>query len=112
MLDVGQRLKWVREIVEPNQAECARIMSTEQSTWNKYEAGTRKQDPYKMVEFCNRFRVTLDYLYRGVLAGVHEDLSLQLAARHPELVLGPTDMAQDKGKPQSSRTPSKVAGLV
>ena len=89
--DLAKHLRWAREIVEPNQAECARIMEVEQSTWNKWEAGTRVPDAFKMVEFANRFRVTLDYLYLGKLTGVDEDLKDLLIAYHPELVLGRAD---------------------
>ncbi len=96
MAATGRYLKWAREIVEPNQAECARIMDIGQSVWNKWEKGTRAPDPYKMIEFCARFRVTMDYIYRGRLQGVNPELALHLAALHPELVLGHADTDRDR----------------
>lgn len=98
---MSERLKWVREIVEPNQSECARLMGIVASTWNKYEAGTRTPDIFVLIEFCNRFRCSLDFLYRGLLDGLDRDLERKLVALHPQLVLDQhiPNPGQRRGKP-------------
>jgi transcriptional regulator with XRE-family HTH domain len=84
--DVGNRIRWVRELSEVSQSELARACGTDQSKWSKYESGQRKPDPMEMVQFCVRFDVTMDYIYRGRLEGCNHALAIQLAAEHPELV--------------------------
>jgi transcriptional regulator with XRE-family HTH domain len=84
---VGNRIRWVRELAGVSQSELARLYNTDQSKWSKYESGQRKPDPVDMISFCARFDVTMDYIYRGRLAGCNHELALRLAAEHPELVL-------------------------
>lgn len=84
---VGERLRWAREEIEPNATVVARYLEVDPSTLNKWEAGTRLPDVFKMADLAENLRITLDYLYRGRLEGVDRELALRLAAKHPELVL-------------------------
>ena len=84
---LGVRLRWAREAENKTQADMCRLLDDmDPSTWNRWEHGSRYPDPVVMVRLCERFGLTMDYLYRGKLAGVREDMALRLAARHPELV--------------------------
>lgn len=99
MLQIGARIRWVREELNPpvSQSELARVFGTTQSKWSKYESGTTLPDPLAMIEFCYKMRVTMDYIYRGILPGCDHDLSVRLAALHPELVLGHGDKEPGTG---------------
>ncbi len=57
----------------------------DKSAWTKYEKGQLLPNPYKMLEVCTLFKVSMDYLYRGTLFGVHPDLAIELVARDPGL---------------------------
>jgi len=55
-----------------------------QSTWNKYEAGTRLPPPYAMAAFCEMFGCSMDWLYRGRPGGIMDpelERRLQSAVR-------------------------------
>lgn len=83
---LGDRLRWAREIVAESQSDiCRRLDGIDTSTWNRWEKGTRYPDPVVMVKLCDLFGLTMDYLYRGDLRGVREDVALRPAAYHPKL---------------------------
>ena len=84
---IGERICWVRELVEPNQSKAARLLNIDPSTLSKIETGDRAPSIFNVLEIANRFRVTTDYLLRGDLRGSDEEIALILAARHPELAL-------------------------
>ena len=103
---VGQRIQWVREMLMPNRAECARLLGVDKSTLAKIESGERAASIFNIIELANRFRCSTDFLLRGLLiAKTDEELALALAARHPELVLPPKRMGSDKGKVPADGTP-------
>lgn len=87
MAELGTRLRWAREVIAESQSDMCRLLGgVNGSTWNRWEKGTRYPDPVVMVRVCNDFGLTIDYLYRGDLRGVREDVAIRLAAYHPELV--------------------------
>lgn len=81
----GQRLRWARETQEPSLEEAAGVMGVPAQLWDKYEENQKKPSIEKMEEFAHRFSVSLDYLYRGQLVGIHDDVLAVLLKRHPEL---------------------------
>lgn len=87
MADLGARLRWAREVVAESQAQlCRDLGGVDATAWNRWERGTRYPDPVVLVRLCDVFGLTMDYLYRGDLRGVREDVAIRLAACHPELV--------------------------
>jgi transcriptional regulator with XRE-family HTH domain len=87
---VGQRLRWLREVVADNQSQAARLIGVDQSTFSGYEAGDRLLSIQAAMRACAIWGVTLDYLYRGLLdSRVRHDVAVRLAAAHPELVEAP-----------------------
>jgi len=109
---VGERIRWVRETVIPNRSEAARVLGIDPSTLAKIESGERPPSIFNVIEIANRFRVSTDFLLRGLLvARTDQELALTLAAKHPELVLPPehmrTDTDTDRGADKSPppRTP-------
>lgn len=104
-VQIGERMKWARELVEPNRTEIARIMDVDPSTLAKNEEGGRAPSIFTIIQYANRFRVSTDYLLRGQLIGrMDEEMRVKLAALHPELVLprmdtdADTDTARADGK--------------
>ena len=99
---IGRRITWARELVFPNQSECARLLGVDASTLNKIEKGDRAPSVFLIMSLSNRLRVSTDFLLKGVLNGrTDEEMALRLAALHPELVLQQQDMAShmDKSTP-------------
>ncbi|MBM3097698.1 helix-turn-helix transcriptional regulator [Gluconobacter cerinus] len=105
---IGTRIAWARELVIPNQSECARLLGVDASTLNKIERGDRAPSVFLIAALSNRLRVSTDFLLKGVLNGrTDEELALRLAALHPELVLQRQDMALDKDKSTTSDIPDQ-----
>lgn len=105
---IGRRIAWARELVMPNQSECARLLGVDASTLNKIEKGDRAPSVFLIVALSNRLRVSTDFLLKGVLNGrTDEELALRLAALHPELVLQQQDTVCHMGR----NTPSDMPEL-
>lgn len=98
---VGERLRLVHDVIEAQhpqytQSALARHFNVDQSTYNKWLAGTRLPPPYVMAAFCDFSGCTLDFLYRGRLGGLmSRALELHLVARLPALL--EADKAAAKG---------------
>lgn len=100
MKDIGQRLRWVREAMDDaSQETLADLVGVHQTAWSLYERGLRTPDQFEILRMVSKLRISMAYLLEGSLDGVDRDLAIQLAARHPELVL-PTNKASDKGMGQ------------
>jgi transcriptional regulator with XRE-family HTH domain len=95
--EVGRRLRLLREAAGLNQTEMARVLDINQSNWSRFESGERLPEPYKLREIVTRFRVSYDYIYHGVLIGVHPELAMELAERCPALVERTNSIRRDRG---------------
>ena len=92
---VAERLQMIAHVVHISQSDIARTVHVDQSTVNKWMAGTRIPDVYRMALFCDAYGCSLDFIFRGKLGnGMREDLGLTLAAEFPGLVLGPVHLAK------------------
>lgn len=105
MRQMGERLRWVREAAgcpPPSQEEMATRVGIHQTSWSLYERGLRWPDQFEIVRLCAKLQITVGYLTEGNLQGVEPNLAIQLAARHPELVL-PNGTVASKGTRRPSR---------
>jgi transcriptional regulator with XRE-family HTH domain len=85
----GTRLRWAREQLEPSVAAIANVFAVSPGQWVRYEDGTDALPLTVAVEVAQRFGVTLDYLYRGILTdGMEPRLLEALILAHPELAPG------------------------
>lgn len=82
---VGARLGAFREARKKSQAEFARLMDISPQRWNNYETGRRPVEISFAIELC-RYGLTLDYLYRGEMAGLPMDLATILKPLDQEIV--------------------------
>jgi len=84
--EIGNRIRWARELVIPNRAEFARLEEIDPSTIAKIESGTRPPSVFNVIGFARRLRVSADYILFGSMRGVDSELAALLALHHPELV--------------------------
>lgn len=84
--DIGQRIKWARELVEPNRAEFARSLGVDRSTLQKIEDGSRAPSIFNILDICHILKVSPDYVLVGNLRGVDGEIAARLAVSHPELL--------------------------
>ena len=66
----GRRLTAARRALGMTQAQLAQALAISPGAIGNYEQGKRTPDPAAMARFCLLFGVTMDFLYRGVLAGL------------------------------------------
>lgn len=97
-LQIGKRIMWARELVEPNRAAFARSIGVDRTTVQKIEDGDRAPSIFNVMDFAHALRVTPDYILWGAMRGIDGELAAALAAAHPELGMPPT----------GPRTPSKA----
>lgn len=65
--------------------------------WRSYEDGLHFPDRLVVICFCRHTGVTLDFIYRGVLAGLPEPILRKLTAAYPELI-GAADKPPEERK--------------
>jgi transcriptional regulator with XRE-family HTH domain len=80
-VEIGRRLKQVRQFTGDSKAATARMLSVDPSTVAKIEDGTRAASIFFVIEIANRYRVTTDYLLAGVLdRQCHPDMRTKIQA--------------------------------
>lgn len=84
--DIGLRIKWARELVEPNRAEFARTLGVDRSTLQKIEDGSRAPSVFNILEISHVLKVSPDYILTGNLKGVDGEIAGRLVHGHPELL--------------------------
>lgn len=103
---IGMRIKWARELVEPNRAEFARVLGVDRTTVQKIEDGQRPPSIFNVLDFAHRLRVSPDYILTGSLRGVDGELAGLLVSRHPELVCKDTETGD--GTSSQPRKPKRA----
>ena len=88
---VARNLRNAREELDPNRTRFAEEFGIHHTLWGKWErgktaAGTGSKgnypDPAVMVELCEKYGLTMDFIYRGILDYMpNERLKLRLAAK-------------------------------
>lgn len=65
---VAQQFERAMESLGLTQAEVARTLGVSASLLGNWKRGDNYPDAFLMTVFCERYRVTMDYLYRGVIS--------------------------------------------
>lgn len=76
---VGERLTLSLEAVGLRQADVARALGVSQSKLGNWMRGDNYPDEYLMTVLCDRYGLTMDWLYRGVIYGLPGELADGLA---------------------------------
>ena len=87
-LAVGQRLRWVRLMTGKTQEEVATAVGA-QGRWSRWENGLRVIPVREALQVCRRLQISMDYIYRGHLTGVHPKLATRLYAEYPDKLVMP-----------------------
>lgn len=87
---IGQRIFKVRKLYDENRTRYVEPYTLDgkpvhHTTWRLWEEGEYLANPEVMIEFCERTGATMDWIYRGILAGVDEDLKAAMFADDPSL---------------------------
>lgn len=61
-MQIGDRLRALREDRDLTQTDVARLLSTSQSYYSEYELGKRPIPVQHVVTLCRFYRVSADYL--------------------------------------------------
>lgn len=101
----GQRIRWAREIVEPNRLAFARKLGVDVTTLRDIENGKRNPGILLAYQIFHALRISLDYAVAGRLTGVDPELAVLLLQDHPELA-PPRPPARKPRSPGKERQPS------
>lgn len=75
---IGKRVALAREALGMDQTEFARGVGKRQSACSGWETGLRPPGLPIAHKLCDRYGLTLDYIYRGITAGLAGDLEDRL----------------------------------
>lgn len=85
--ELGARLRWARELVEPNRHAFARKMQVHVTTIRDIESGKANASIWLLQRLCHTLRIDLDYLVEGRLSGIDAELRSMLVQWHPAIAL-------------------------
>lgn len=78
---VGERLGAAREALDWSQKDFAEAVDLTPQAWNNWEKGRQLIPPESAVKFCERFGLTLDFIYAGKLDALPTSLSKDISSR-------------------------------
>ena len=100
--ETGLRIAAIRKLAGMTQEEAIGNLGVSQPAWSKWERGLRMPNPFIMMRFASRFKVSLDLIYRGIPSNSHPELIALLRSEVPELMVEPPmSKAPDKGTAQA-----------
>jgi len=100
----GLRIRWAREIVEPNRMQFARKLGVDVTTIRDIETGKTNPGIELAWRIFHSIRISLDYVVAARLTGVDPELANLLVKAHPELAPRPPIPRPDN--PGTARQPS------
>ena len=84
--EAGARLRAIREFADVSRKTVADIFGKRESVIGHWETGFRSANILDMKRLCERYGVTLDFIYRGHTAGLAPGAKLFMRRMHPELI--------------------------
>jgi transcriptional regulator with XRE-family HTH domain len=81
----GDRMRWARELCEPDVRVAARAMGVATQTYQRWEDGREWMPDDKQADFAHRFNVSLAYLRQGLPTGIPAPVLVALREAHPDL---------------------------
>ncbi|HKW20960.1 MAG TPA: helix-turn-helix transcriptional regulator [Ktedonobacterales bacterium] len=101
---IGERLRWVRELVDATPTQLAADLGVDVSAVRHIERGVRSPSLVLLMTICHVLRISPQYLLWGRLEGIDRELAVKLKSLHPELIL-PT-VPKDPDSTRNSRRSS------
>lgn len=101
----GLRIRWAREIVEPNRLQFARKLGVDVTTIRDIETGKTNPGIELAWRLFHSIRIDLGYVVAGRLNGVDPELAALLVAAHPELA-PPRPPTLRPGNPNTTPQPN------
>lgn len=105
LIEVGSRLKMFRDALEIDLAECCEALNVLPEVWLLWERGEGIGDPLILVEFCNRYGCTMDWIERGEIGSLADKTRTamrKLDQRTPE------DLARARRRRHNDRSASAL----
>lgn len=87
---VGKRLEDARKVLGVDHVDMARVANVSPQAWSNYVRGERPLSIEAASLLCDRYRLTLDWIYRGDPAGLPFELGEKLKPRDSMVVPLPT----------------------
>lgn len=75
---LAERLRRTREAMGQTQASWCRMVGIEPAAWSNYETGLRRISIDQALKVCKATGVSLDWIYRGMTAGLPYDIAVAL----------------------------------
>ncbi len=72
---VGRRLRAAIEVLGFSQAEVAKALNTSSSKLGNWLRGDNYPSAWFAKQFCDRYGITTDWLYRGIVSGMASSLA-------------------------------------
>jgi transcriptional regulator with XRE-family HTH domain len=82
------RLRVTRCVLGLTQRAIAEMCGVSEARWSNWERADHLPDILAMSQMASLFGISLDWIYRGDLAGMPWPLVSELRRRRPDLVLG------------------------
>lgn len=79
---IAKRLQMTREALELSKAELCRGIGCKHPRWSQYESGDRRITLEIADKLCEKYGVTLDWIYRGNMSALPSALHHKLASKH------------------------------
>lgn len=80
MRQIADRLERARHAFGLNQAAWCRRVGITPNAWNQYESAERRISLDQAIKLCDATGLTLEYIYRGQLAGMSNELATKIQA--------------------------------
>ena len=106
----GERLRLLADLHKVGPSQFEKSLGWAHGHFRLIASGQRPLSIEKATEVCREFRVTLDWLYRGLVSSqVHPEVSANVAALKPELSNLPTVETTFPSRQKASRKSELVS---
>lgn len=78
LAEIGARLVRTREALGYNQSDFATHAGIGKSTLNQWESGTQRPSLDEAAKLCDRYGLTLEWIYRGNPFGVPHEIAIKI----------------------------------
>lgn len=98
---IGARIKAVRETKGMSATDFAAVCGFNYTRYINWETGHRRIMPDEAIVLCEKFGLTLDFIYRGIEAQLPQSLLMDLSSR-----------SRHSATSKSSETPDNSAASI